>query len=103
MNVSQHPVAVQRVPRKDRAETMAYGAVSSVAPDQPLRGHVFFAPVGVPQHGSDAIVAAIEGREFHLTLDDNAQITKPLLKQPFGLGLREHQRVTDRGFARSPS
>ena len=51
------------------------------------------APVDVPQHGLDAIGAALESREFHLTLDENAQIAKPILKQPFGFGLRDHQRV----------
>ena len=72
---------------------MAHGAVSPVAPDQPIRRHGLLAPVGVPQHRFHAVGAALECDELHLTLNVNAQVVKPFLEQALGLGLREHQPV----------
>lgn len=53
VNVGQHPVAVQRLPRKSRAEAVAHCAVCPVASDQPLRHHGLLVPVSVSQAGGD--------------------------------------------------
>src|SRR5215212_7788596 len=80
-------------PVKGAPRPVAYRAVRPVAADQPARGSHLFPPVGVPQHGLDAVIATGEGDELDLPLDRDALAGEPFLQQPLGVGLREHEPV----------
>jgi hypothetical protein len=90
---SKAPIAIQRLPRKCCTQAVAHCAVSAIAPEQPVRRHRVLAPVGMPQHGFNAVRVPLERHEFHQALNRDTQAGKPFFKQAFGLRLWEQKSI----------
>src|SRR6516225_4338666 len=93
VDIRQHPVAVQRLSAKWRAERVSHRAVRPVASDQPVCEYGLLASIGMSQYRFDAVVAALECGELAPALDRKPESTEPLFEQAFGLRLRQHQPV----------
>ena len=93
MHIGEDPVARQGLAFKLHSEAVAHRAVGAIATDQPGGLDGFLMPVRTTQDRHHTVVLRSEPNQLDLPLNPHAEGGQVLLQQPFGLALRQHQRI----------